>query len=432
MKRKLSYFTAGLFALAFAAAAQAQTPIRITGSTAFRAATVTAISKIFDGGTYTAGYNGTSFTGATACNFRGLVDGVDVLIKTSWSGAEGGIQTVSGSLPVKFLPDDATLTAAAPGTGAGATQNLADPTASGAPSTAFKSEIPDIAMGDQFNFSSAFFGDYKGKTYPALVESPISAQNGGVGVVAFRFVASKSAPATVTNITSQLAQNLFSAGRVQLSLFTGVAPVDQNDPNARFVFATGRDPDSGTRLNQSAEIGLGPVASVKQYQPSDANGAVINTAGGAVAKNIPWPASVVNTITVPVFNGGYASGGKLALALGNTSDTMQNFDASGNPLAGAAATGGFYIAGLSTGDAQTAINNGAIGLSFNGVPYSVANVTNGLYTFWCYEHLYYRTSATGTVVAVGDKLANQIYTTDAPFKITDMKVKRFTDGGKVQ
>jgi hypothetical protein len=35
-----------------------------------------------------------------------------------------------------------------------------------------------------------------------------------------------------------------------------------------FVFATGRDPDSGTRLNQSAEVGLGPVAAVKHYQPS--------------------------------------------------------------------------------------------------------------------------------------------------------------------
>ena len=46
------------------------------------------------------------------------------------------------------------------------------------------------------------------------------------------------------------------------------------------------------------------MASVKHYQPSDTNGAVITTAGGAVAKNIPWPASVVNTITVPVFNGG--------------------------------------------------------------------------------------------------------------------------------
>ncbi len=444
MKRTLSYLTAGLFALALASAAHAQTPIRITGSTAFRTATVTAISKIFDGNTFTAGYNGTSFTGATACNFRGLVDGVDVLVKTSWSGAEGGVQTVSGSLPVKFLPDDAPLSSAAPTTGAGATQNLHDPTAAGAASTDFKAEIPDIAMGDQFNFDSAFFGDFQGKTYPALTESP----NSPVGVVAFKFVASTSAPATVTNITSQLAANLYTAGKVQLSLFTGVAPAqiqdpafpndpskkinDPNDPNSKFVFATGRDPDSGTRLNTSAEIGLGPVSSVKQYQPSDANGAVITTAGGAVGINKPWPGSTVNTIIVPTFNGGYSSGGKLAGALANTTTTMQNVDANGTALPGGAATGGFYIAGLSTGDAKTATDAGAHELTFNGVAYSTANVTSGLYTYWCYEHLYYRTAASAEIVSFGDKLAGEILNFDAPFKISDMKVKRFFDGGKVQ
>src|SRR4051812_47436009 len=109
MKRTLSYFTAGLFTLASAAYAD-PTVIRITGSTAFRSATVTAISKIFDNNTFSAGYTGTSFTGARAANFHGLVDGNEVLIKTSWSGAEGGVQTVAfGAAPltVKFLPDAA-------------------------------------------------------------------------------------------------------------------------------------------------------------------------------------------------------------------------------------------------------------------------------------------------------------------------------------
>jgi hypothetical protein len=70
-------------------------------------------------------------------------------------------------------------------------------------------------MSDQLQSSSAFFGDFKGKTYPRLVESPFSP----VGVVAFKFVPAERSP-TVTNITSQLAQNLYSAGRVRLSLFT--------------------------------------------------------------------------------------------------------------------------------------------------------------------------------------------------------------------
>lgn len=422
MKSRTTYLATGLFALALAGAAHAQTPIRITGSTAFRGATVTAISKIFDNNTFTVGFTGSSFTGATAANFRGTVNGTDVLIKTSWSGSEAGIQTVSfGAAPltVKFLPDNATTTAGTPGTGGG-TSGLPDPTAAG---NANSPEIPDIAMSDTFQQSSEFFGDFKSKTYTGLTES----SNSPVGVVAFKFVASKSAPNTVTNITTQLAQNLFSAGRVQQSLFTG------NANDTTFVFATGRDPDSGTRLTTFAEIGAGATASVKQYQPSDGNGTALTTAGASVTNNIPWPAITVNTIPIAVFNGGYSSGGKLALALGNDTTAMVNKDANGTQLAGAAGTGGFYIAYLSTGDAATAVTNGAHELAYNGVTYSTTNLTLGEYTFWAYEHLYYRAAAVGTAVqTVGDKLANQILTTDAPVKISDMKVARTTDGAKVQ
>ena len=424
MKRSLPLFATAILALAWTTLAQAETTIRITGSTAYRGPTHTAISRLFDGGTFTLGYVGTSFTGAAAANFRGKIGGEDVLIKTSWSGSEAGMQTVSfGAEPltVRFLPTPTVgdTNAELPGGvgGTGGKNGLSNPQSG---SNANSPEVPDIAMSDTFQASSAYQGLYKGKTYPGLQESI----NSPVGVVPFKFVASKSVPTSVTNITTQLAQNLYTSGYVRLSLFTGV------DTDASYVFATGRDPDSGTRLTTLAEIGLGAASEVKQYQPTNANDTPVATANGAVAKNIVWPASTINTIPVAPFNGGYSSGGNLALAMGNDTTSMTTYQANGTTVF---ATGGFFISYMSTGDATTAINNGAKELQYNGVPFSNDNLFNGKYTFWGYEHVYFRPAAVGTLVqTVADALANTLKTTDATVKLNQMKVSRATDGAKVQ
>jgi hypothetical protein len=82
-------------------------------------------------------------------------------------------------------------------------------------------------------------------------------------------------------------------------------------------------------------------------------------------------------------------------------------------------------------DANTAIGGGAKELTYNGVLYSLDNVKNGLYTFWCYEHLMYKKTLTGVKKTVADTLANQIDTVDAPIKRSDMRVSREADGGLV-
>ena len=450
MKRVLTYLTGSIFALALASAAQAQAidpttkVIHITGSTAYRGQTLTAISAIFDGA-FSVGYvGGGAYNGTGAANLRGNINGVDVLIKASFSGSEAGLQTVSfGAAPltVKFLPDSATRA----GTGAAhnGTQGgggLTDPTTA-SDTSLFSPDVPDIAMSDTFQAKSEFFGDFKGKNYPALQESP----NSPVGVVPFVFVISKTGATSsgITNITTQLAKNLFSAGKVQTSVFTGITgdPNNASDPNRKYVFAIGRDPDSGTRLTALAETGLGAAAFVKQYQPLDGTNAVISAAGATVAINQPWPLSTVNTISVPVFNGGYNSGGKLAGAMGAATDNMANKDNLGNALSGDAATGGWYITYLSTSDAaNTAIPAGAAPLAYNGVSiydtqqskFILTKLTEGQYTFWGYEHLSYRTSANATVKAVGDKIALQLQTTDAAVLLNAMKVGRTTDGATVQ
>ena len=92
---------AGLLALSMAGVAQAQTVIHITGSTAFRNAAVSAITNILQPG-FTFGYSGTSFTGANQAIFTGkaITNDISVIIKTSWSGAAGGVQTVVQQLPI--------------------------------------------------------------------------------------------------------------------------------------------------------------------------------------------------------------------------------------------------------------------------------------------------------------------------------------------
>jgi hypothetical protein len=125
--------------------------------------------------------------------------------------------------------------------------------------------------------------------------------------------------------------------------------------------------------------------------------------------------ATINGITEPLGDGGYSSGGDLSNGIANTS--------SGNT---------FFVTYLGLGDATTAIGNGAHALTFNGVPYSQDAVQEGQYTFWGYEHLYYRDSTVTAVRTVADKLALQIFNTDAPPPhYSDMRVSRTIDGGVV-
>ena len=272
--------TGSLLAWALVSVAQADTT-RITGSTAFRSNTHTAITNIFDAGTLTYAYlDNSSGTGTlsntTAAIFKGNIGGVPSTIKSHWSGSEGGIQTVAGApnFTVTYL-DDSTVTLPPPGNKLPSTTTLTD------------SSVPDVAMADTFQASSLFKGTVNGITYQTL--NKVAKTTGlpagqTVGIVQFQFVASNSAPASLTNITSQNARDLFSTGKMALSLFTGSA-----GDEGFSISATGRDIDSGTRLTTLAETGLGALAVVKQYQPF--KGGVLATtcwrAGPAALRSLP-------------------------------------------------------------------------------------------------------------------------------------------------
>ena len=274
--------------------------------------------------------------------------------------------------------------------------------------------VPDVAMSDVFQASSRFKGTFRHIAYQSLNSTVKTAglpAGQVVGVVQFKFVASNSAPASLTNITSQNARNLFSTGKVALSLFTGAS-----GDEGFSIYATGRDFDSGTRLTALAEVGLGPLATVKQYQPK--KGGVLATTCCGTLDGPPftiWPAGSVNGVPYAVGNGGYSSGGELAGGIANSTNGSTAF-----------------VTYLGLSDSATAIGNGAHELTYNGIPYSQTAVQEGQYTFWGYEHLYYRDSTPTGIKTIADKLALQIFNTDAPAPhYNDMKVSRTIDGGIV-
>jgi hypothetical protein len=406
--KPLRLITISILALALVGAAQAQTTMRVTGSTAFRGSTHTAIQNIFDAGTVTFAYLDNSGGTATISNtsaaiFKGNIAGVATTIKTHWSGSEGGIQTVAGSpnFTVTYF-DDATVTLPPPGNKLPSGTVLTD------------SSIPDVAMSDTFQSTSLFHGTVNGIPYQTLNKQKRTAGLPAgqlVGIVQFKFVASTSAPAGLTNMTSQIARNLYANGKAPLSFFTGV-----NADELFTVYAVGRDIDSGTRLTALAETGLGALSVVKQYEPLK-GGVRATTCCGAIDAP-PYtlePAATINGIFEPPGDGGYSSGGELSNAVANTT--------SGNTC---------FATYLGLSDAANAIANGAHELSYNGVAYDQTAVQEGHYTFWGYEHLYYRDSTLVNVKAVADKLALQIFNTDAPTPhYSDMKVSRKTDGAVV-
>ncbi|MCE9518020.1 MAG: hypothetical protein K8R87_00385 [Verrucomicrobia bacterium] len=480
--RAIKSLLAGFALLAFTTFAEAQTTIRVTGSTAFRSATVNAIKNLYTAN-LTYGYIGASFTGAGKHIFKGDIGAnTDVTIKTSWSGAvDGQLAVVSGDTTVKYLEDGGTVLSAALTNGG--TANLTD-------NSAAAGVASDVAMLDHFQSTTPF----KAPAYPSMTITP-------VGIIAFKWIANRgqsfsdmnvdttgtdnigtvadtaslSAGMTITgnanipanarigaitsgttftivkntdgatlnstgaasgvstrfvtacpisNMTPQIAQALYSNGSVSLATITG-----NSAHNTQLVWALGRDAGSGTRLQALQESGVGYNSQVTQFQPTISGG--IATAQVLATNSVSVLPAIVAQHPNPG-DGGYSSGGTLATSM--TMITSNALDKDGLPHG--APTGptamGYFVSYAGISDATTAISGGAKELTWNGVPYSEAAVQEGKYTFWGYESLSYLTTLTGIKKTISDALANQIITVDAPSpKLSTMKCLRTADGGVV-
>jgi hypothetical protein len=209
----------------------------------------------------------------------------------------------------------------------------------------------------------------------------------GLNAVNFAFTAATNFPGS--NITDQVARELFSVGHVPLSHITGVA----SDSNST-VYVTGRDVDSGTRSLAFIETGFGLLSSANQYMLDTNSGSLVLTPAGM---------NVFNGISYTTGNGGYFSGGDLCKAV----------------KASAALTNG-YLVGYA--GAKDVIGN-SVALNYNGVtPYTDAShtnagfqtnnngIANGSYSLWSIEHLYYNlaNAPKGTVAADITALVNSV------------------------
>lgn len=371
---------AAAFALVGAGVAQAQTYIYLTGATACRAQTYTAVTNLM-AGTQKVVFIGSAggANGASYVTIRGTISGTDTIVKCSWSGSAAGVQTVgSTSYPISTY--------------------LADSLLPGSPSESAISA--GSAVYDAPTLPNAAFSDVLKSTTP--FGSGALSQQTSVGIVTFMWVCSTNAPAGMTNMTPQLARAQFlndggaGPGTMRASMYTGNAA----DSNI-FVYATGRDGDSGTRLTAFAEAGLGADPQVTQY----------NVSTGAIYTN-----QVVNGVAFDNGKGGEASGGTLG-------DKIS--------LASTNGAGKVYVTYLTLADAT---KSGKINkkLMYNGAVYSsladTNNVIEGKYTFWTNEQLYYRSGFSGTAKLRMDDIAAKVRTLTVDIPKTGMNVSRSGDG----
>lgn len=433
------------------ASLSAQTVIRIVGSNGDRTATQTAISKLLAPGWNFQGTSGSAASAnpselinATNSNFgawNGTYSGSPVIIKVSFSGALAGIAAVAGNTDQRFVVSN--------GTGSGSVPNPLTGTTLGVDYEIGKA---DFGFSTNFQSTSPYNGNFGGTEYETLTDTAVVGVSplGFYGSPGFPGSPSSSNPTFVPNITTQLAQLLYTSGSVSLALFTGDHTADAN----KRVYALGRNTDAGQRFAAYTEIGLSTGTAVRVWQPAVTGRTTVSsiTYGGVANSHQLWPAETIGGIFSGTGSGGYSSGALLAenltITLGPDAYKNKYFDEDTQQFVEEFpnATAGYYVGYVTPGDANNRIlgNNGVVpvanrgvALTYNGVALTNANVRSGRYTAWLYNRILRPNSGlTGTKQAFSLALQNQISTVDAPaggglFDNGDFKVQRFAEGGLV-
>ncbi len=359
MKNK--YILALALGLSASLSAQAFDEIYVTGSTAMRGNFYTAIETpglVFTKAPVFTGWGGeddgvinpaaSSKDDYMAFYGTNVTSGNVIVVNCYWGGSENGILTVASNNVAGFndsFIDDSLITTGA--TGTAPSDNAGNP-------TTLQSAAAQICMAD----NAQTFSRTKKPTLTTI------ASGKGVGAITFRWVRNNGLwTGANTNITdSQILQAL--SGGAPRSVFTGVA--GQSD----FVYVSGRDKFSGTRVNAFGETGFGITSSPQQIELD-----------GAGNMTDPDGSDFIGDM-------GFTSGGNLANSLaGSTASSTDQVNGG---------TGFSVIAYLSYGDSATAIGLGATELAYDGVPFSVQAVKEGTYNFWGNEYIYENLSTGAT------------------------------------
>jgi hypothetical protein len=430
---------ASLFAVALTGLASAQTPVslHVTGSTAYRAATLVAISEILQPG-YSVGYVASApeaYTSANMVVFSGTTNsGVSVVIQTAFFGSIGGVCNVAGGLTIGpggtaytdgqtigWLSAISTQLASASVTFSGGVYSVQGGQQVAAANATFDAAaVPDLTMSDSFQ-----------KAAPTTYQKPVLSGE-IVGVVPFVWICAPGTTAstgTVTKLTSANAIKAFK-GTLLLSNLSG----KKGDKGVN-VYLVGRDQDSGTRVAAITDTGFGNEKKgtiyndVMQYQPEfDGNPVAVPppTPSSPITGAALWPATTsVDSIASPLGDSGYNSGSLVGKALLQTSNYSN-----------------WFVGYVGLNDGVTALGNASNfvlefntgSLTYSGGSWDVSGVEDGSYTFWGYEHLLYLSSLTGSQLALAQEIGTEILTATAPVsgvEVSDMTVHREYDGGAI-
>ena len=342
-----SILLAGAISLGAITLASAATQyVFVTGSTAARAAFFTAVSDnntVFDAAPSFVGQGSGTPASCSFMSFHGNIGGNDTIVKCHWSGSEGGIADLVGGTQ-SFLDDAATSSSGTPG-----------PTISSA---------VDLAMADNDK---------------AFSKNPGAAITGSkVCVIPFAFVKEKGSAAALTGVTDQNLRQALRGG-TQLSMFTG------NPADTTFVYVTGRDSNSGTRVNAFGVTGYGIFAAPFQLQV-DSNGSMHDQGAGTYLGDFGYSGGGA-VVTQMVVDLGQATSVDVANGTG-----VEKFS---------------VVAYLGRSDANAAIAPaiGGTELSYNGVFETPTTVKEGVYTFWGNEYIYRKNTVSSQATTVFNKLS---------------------------
>lgn len=385
-----------VLALAIAGAQQAAAEdFVLTGSTAFRSATYSALQAIMTNETIS--HTGASLSSSNQATFKGTIAGVTGgphYVYCSWSGSATGVIAAAAGSNVTVI-----------------TQANVDGFAA---NTINANQSTGGTKAARFAFSDV----YKESTSAASAALTDSRP----AVIPFRFLKNRLSGA-FTNVTAQQVRALWNSNTMPRALFTG------NSADTDIVLGVGRDNGSGTRITVLAETKFGIGNLVQQWKVT-----TTGTAGSGSSTSAQIWTIGDGVGSTAEGNGGYSSGSNIATIMGMESATVDTFEANGAAIEEDISV--TFLAWLGLNDAATAITNGATGLTYEGVAYSPAAVYEGAYTNWGYLHLYYpsavgsetafRTSLTGA-----SGLGNATVLGSNGLRFVDMACARGADGGIV-
>jgi hypothetical protein len=276
-------------------------------------------------------------------------DSSPTTIQCAWSGSEGGISDAATAASENFIAS-----------------SLLDGTDHGSATPASFDNAPvQLAFGDN------------AQTY-SRTATPLIKTNAEIGVITFKWIRNPG-NWTGTNVTdSQIKQAL--GGYCKLAVFTGNAA-----DTSSYVYVSGRDSGSGTRVNAFGDSGFGILSSPNQIEINGSGNMIDLDGSGTYAGDF-----------------GFSSGGNLATSL-NASTTGKD-----DLWQGTTGQGFSVIAYASVGD--SAKDTAGAALSYNGVPFSAAAVKEGTYTFWGNEYIFQGNGVTtGSEANVAyNRLASQV------------------------